>query len=763
MINKSIPKLDSERIVTGQPIYTDDFPLPPGALTLKLLRCPYAHARILEINCEIAKKVPGVVAVYTYLDVPQRRYTRSGKSYPESSPYDHLLLDQTLRYVGDEVAIVAAETEAAAQKALPLIRVKYEVLTPLLDPCAAEDNPIRVHPEPGMIAPSMPPHFEPERNVISQFDVEVGDIEKELCEAQVHVDSVYSTQAQAHCMMETYRAASYYDENGRIVVISSTQVPYHARRQIAYSLGLSVGQVRVIKPRIGGGFGGKSMVVVEPFVAFVTMMTKRPARLIYTRRETFEASSTRHAMVMRVELGADPDGTLRALRLNNINNTGAYGEDGPAVTMVAANNILPTYNRASAIRYQGKTVYTNMVPGSALRGYGATQSAFAIESAMNELADRLGMDPVELRRINMARLGDRGGVLHSEIRSCALEECIRRGKEMIGWDGKYPSYRIGETRVRGLGMAITTHRTSIPNVDKADVCLRLEDDGTFLLLSGSADLGTGSDTVLAQIAAEALQVSLSRIVVRSGDTDSCPYDSGAYASCTTYVTGNAVLKACKSMRGIIMEAAAKMLGLDVQQLIYGGERIVAAFSPDRQVTLRQIATRSHLGATELIFASESYGSQLAPIPYAASFAEVEVDLETGCVNLEDLVMVVDCGTVINPSLARVQAEGGVSMAVGLALYEDVLYDSRGRLLTNSFMQYKLPCRKDLNNRVRVEFAESYEPSGPYGAKSVGEIVVHATAPAIAHAVYNATGVRIRNLPITPEKIWSGLNKSGANR
>lgn len=759
MIGTSLPKLDARAIVSGEPVYTDDIPLPPSALTVKILRSPHAHAKIREIECAAALKLPGVAAVFTYRDVPQIRYTSSGKSYPESSPYDRLLLEQEVRYVGDEVAIVAAETEEAALRALAMIHVVYEPLPALLDAAQAEHNEIVVHTEPGLIAPSHPPRFEPESNVISQFELHKGDIDRELGLALSTLDATYHTQQQAHCMMETLRASSYLDSSGRLVVIASTQVPFHARRQIARALGISVGKVRVIKPRVGGGFGGKTVVCVEPLVAFVTLRTGRPARLVYTRRETFEATSTRHAMQLRVRLGADADGHLRALRVDNINNTGAYGEDGAAVTMVAANNILPTYNRADAICYVGKTVYTHTAPAGALRGYGATQSAFAIECAINELAWKLGMDPIEFRLKNMARPGDAGGILHSEIKSCRLAQCIERGRTLIGWDEKYPCRQISPTKVRALGMSITTHRTSIPNVDKAAVTVRLEDDATFLVLSGAADIGTGADTILAQLAAQALNVPMERIAVQTGDTDSCPYDSGAYASSTTYVTGNAVLRACASVRKMICAAGARLLEVPADAVVFDGQTVAVAACLEQRISLQTIATKAQLGTPELIIASETYGSQLAPLPFAAGFAEIELDLETGKYDLTNFTMVIDCGKVINPALARVQAEGGAAMGIGLAMFEEVHYDASGRLLTNSFLQYKIPCRGDLSGPIQIEFIESDEPSGPYGAKSLGEVVVHTPAPAIAHALFNAGRIRLRELPMTPEKVWQALRSN----
>lgn len=758
-VGVSVPKIDARANLSGSPVYVDDFPELPGTLYVKVLRSPYAHAVIESIDLSKAMKVKGVVTILTYKDAPDIRYSSSGGSYPESSPYDRKILEQTVRYMGDEVALIGAETIEAAEKALRLIKVSYKKLPVILNAVDSLKSDIVIHPESDMIVPSKPAGYRPEQNQISVYDINIGDVDSELEKSDVVHSAVYETQAQAHSMMETLRSYTYLDPDGRLTVIASTQAPYHLRRQVARSLGLSISKVRVIKMRVGGGFGGKKVAITEPLAGLVTMKTGRPAKLILSRKENFSATTTRHEMSLKVTLGADYDGTLRAIKVDNISNTGAYGEEGPAVTMVTANNILPSYNRANAIRYHGKTIYTNKVSGAALRGYGATQGGFALECAVSEMAAKIGMDPYEFRIRNMAKLGDAGGVLHSEIKSCALEQCMERGKQLIGWDEKYPCRRVGENLVRAVGCALTTHRTSIPGADKATVILRLERDGSYLLLTGAADLGTGSDTVLVQLAAETLSTEIEKICIRSGDTDAGTYDTGAFASSTTYVAGNAVLQASQKLREMILSTGAAMLNCKTEAVDFNGKQVYIKDSPETYVSIEDIGSKSEAGGTEQIIATATYASGLAPLTFMSGFAEIELNLKTGKIELVKFVSIADCGKVINPALAKVQAEGGIMMGIGLALFEDVHYSKAGKLQTDSFMQYKIPCREDVPaGCIQVDFIESNEPSGPYGAKSIGEASVHTVAPAIADAVYHAAKIHLRSLPFTPEKVFWELKK-----
>jgi len=756
IVGTSIGKIDGMAISTGKPVYTDDLVM-PNTLVIKLLRSPHAFARIIAIDVTTAEKIPGVACIITYKDVPQVRFSVAGQSYPEPSPYDRLILDQIVRYVGDEVAIIAAVDEKTALRAMKLIKVEYEVLEPVLDFETAQGHTSIVHPEKDLFC-NFDIGMSQQENIVSSQNVEFGDVEKELQSCDVVADGTYYIQAQAHCMMETYRAFSYLDHMGRLVVISSTQIPFHVRRKLARALEMSASKIRVIKPRIGGGFGGKQTVVVEIFTAIVTLKTGKPAKLIYDREETFSCTNSRHAMRLTVRVGANADGYIRAVDIQGLSDTGAYGEHASTVFMVVGQKTLPLYNKTKAVRFMGKVVYTNKMSGGAFRGYGATQGTFALETTINKLAEKLKIDPTELRLKNLIKQGESslayGGKL---LGSSTLDDCIETGKKLIGWDKKYPRIVKG-TKVRSVGMAVTMQGSGIAGIDTASAEVRLNDDGNYTLLVGSTDMGTGSDTILAQMAAEILETGMDTIIVHAADTDVSPYDPGSYASSTTYVTGMAVVKAATELRQKIVEHGAKLLDVSPEDVEFDGQ-VIRSLTGEKELTLEKLAVTMVLGAGNLQLVGQgTYGSPVSPPPFIAGFAEIEVDTETGKVELLDYVAVVDCGTVVNPNLARLQVEGGIAQGIGLALYEEVRYGEKGRLQTNNFMQYKIPCRKDVGV-IRVAFEESFEPTGPFGAKSLGEVVVNTPAPAITHAVYNAVGVRINRLPITPEKVFMGMKKN----
>lgn len=756
IVGKGMAKQDGIAIATGKPVYTDDLVM-PNTLVVKILRSPHAFAKITSIDISKAEKLEGVECILTYKDVPNIRFTSAGQSFPEPSPYDRLILDEIVRYVGDEVAIIAAADEKTALKAMSLIKVTYEVWDPVLDFEKAEGHPSIVHPEDDLHC-NFNIGLQKEKNIASAHKVEVGDVEEDLKKCAVVVEETYYTQAQAQAMMETYRAFSYFDHTDRLVVVSSTQIPFHVRRILSKSLQLPASRIRVIKPRIGGGFGGKQTSVAEIFPAIVTIKTGKPAKIVYDRRETFTCTNSRHAMRLKVRLGADREGYIRAVDIQGLSDTGAYGEHAPTVFAVTGEKTLPLYNKTNAVRYMGHAVYTNKMPAGALRGYGATQGTFALESTVNKLAERLNMDPAEIRLKNLIREGETS-LIHKDhpLGSSSLHRCIEKGKVLIGWDQKYPSKDAGSNKVRAVGMAVTMQGSGIAGVDTASAEIKFNDDGSFTLLIGSTDMGTGSDTILAQMAAEVLETAVENIIVNAADTDVSPYDPGSYASSTTYVTGMAVVKAAEDLKQQIILKGAGFLDVPPEEVAYDGENL-STFDGNKTISLKKLAELMILGTGKLqLVGNATYGSSVSPPPFVAGFAEVEVDRETGKVDLVDYVAVVDCGTVINPNLARVQTEGGIVQGIGMAMFEDVRYNQRGQLQTNSFMQYKIPCRKDINN-IRVDFEESYEPTGPFGAKSIGEVVINTPAPAIVHAVYNAVGVRITNLPITPEKVFMGMQK-----
>lgn len=754
-VNKAVPKTDGMALTSGKGLYTDDL-APRDCLVVKVLRSPYAFARIKSIRKETASRVTGIACILTWEDVPKIRYTLAGQSYPEPSPYDRYILDQVVRYVGDPVAIVAGRDEASVDKAMRMIQVKYEVLEPVIDFEKALDNPSVIHPESDYHT-NFNIGGDPSRNLVSSGCESDGDVEAALAGCDVVVDRTYYTKANAQAMMETFSTYTWLDQTGRLNVTSSTQVPFHCRRIIAHALGLPQGAVRVTKPRIGGGFGAKQTLVSELFPALVTLRTGRPAKIVYTRREVFQASNSRHQMRVHVRVGAMRDGTIKAVDMHALSNAGAYGEHASTTVGLVGHKNIPLYAKDAAFRFTYEVVYTNTMAAGAYRGYGATQGCFAMESAVNELAAQLGMDPAQLRLKNLPQQGMNMPAYYNEpLSSSCLPQCIQRGMEMIGWAEKYPSVRVDDRHVRGVGMAITMQGSGISAVDTATATIKLNDDGFYTLMIGATDMGTGCDTILAQMAAEVLECPMEWISVAPIDTDYSPYDTGSYASSTTYVTGTAVVKACTELVEKITNEGARRLGIHPERARFDGQVVYDHTNPDTRITLAKLGQDSVVGpGSQWLTATASHCSPTSPPPLMAGFAEVEADLETGEVKVVDYVGVVDCGTVVNKNLARIQAEGGIAQGIGMALFEDVCYDGRGMMANNSFLQYKIPSRTDLP-QIRVEFEESYEPNGPFGAKSIGEVVINTPAPAVAHAIRNATGVQVRDLPITAEKLVLGM-------
>ena len=754
-VNRPLRKKDAMALVTGKPVFLDDVTR-GDYLVVKVLRSPHANAMIEEIRQDAAKKVPGIEAIFTWEDVPDQRFTMAGQTYPEPSPYDRLILDRHVRFVGDAVAIVAGRDEACVDRALKLLKVKYQVLPAILDFHEAKDNELLVHPEDNWVSMA-PVGADNKRNLCAQETDGQGDVEQVLRECDQVVERTYHTKANQQAMMETFRTACYMDTYGRLNIISSTQIVFHVRRIISNALGIPQTKIRVTKPRIGGGFGAKQTVVAEVYPAFVTWKTGKPSKIIYSRYESQIASSPRHEMEVKVRIGAMKNGKIRAIDVYTLSDTGAYGEHGPTTVGLSGHKSIPLYRNLDAYRFAYDVVYTNHMSAGAYRGYGATQGLFAVESAVNELAEKLGMDPVKLREQNMVRQGDVMPAYYGEPnRSCALDRCLARAKEMIGWDEKYPCRDMGNGKVRSVGMGMAMQGSGISGVDTGSASIKLEQDGTYTLSIGSADMGTGCDTILSQMAAEVLECSLEHISVCAADTDSSPYDSGSYASSTTYVTGKAVEMAAMELKDRILKLAAQKLEGNQDDLEFTGAEIRNRHT-GQHMTLRELAEASTCGNTMALVASVTNSSPVSPPPFMVGMAEIELDTETGAVELLDYVAVVDCGTPVNPNLARVQTEGGLVQGIGMVLCEDIRYSQRGQMLNNSLMQYKIPTRLDMG-KIRVEFESSYEPTGPFGAKSIGEIVINTPLPALAHAIANATGVWFGELPITSEKIWRALQE-----
>ncbi len=750
-VNQAMRKKDAMQLVTGQPVYMDDV-IPQDCLIVKLLRSPHANAIVQEIDTSRALLVPGIEAIYTWKDVDQqgRRYTQAGQTYPEPSPYDRLVIDRHVRFAGDVVAILAGKDEKCVDKAMKLIKVRYEVLPAVLDYHTALDNPVLVHPEENWESLA-PVGADNKRNLCAHDESGAGDIEAVLAGCDVVIDHTYHTRACQQAMMETFRTYCSIDAYGRLNVLSSTQIVFHCRRILANALHIPKSMIRVAKPRIGGGFGAKQTSVCEVYPAFVTWKTKKPSKIIFSRYESQIASTPRHEMEMHVRLGATKDGIVRGIDLYTLSNTGAYGEHGPTTVGLSGHKSIPLYGKAEAFRFVSDVVYTNHMSAGAYRGYGATQGLFAVESAVNELADKLGIDPFVIRQRNIVREGDVMPAYYGQVNtSCALDRCLQAVHDNIGWDEKYPVRDMGNGKVRAVGMGMAMQGSGITSVDVGSASLKINDDGFYTLSIGAADMGTGCDTILAQIAAEVLDCPLDNVTVLGADTDSSPYDSGSYASSTTYVTGKAVEQCAEQLKQKICQVGAGLLGLDERAVVFAGDAVTSEDGTQR-ATLAQIAAASQCGSNTALEAVVTHSSEISPPPFMVGAAEVEVDLETGEAQVIRYEAAVDCGTPVNPNLARVQAEGGILQGIGMALTENVTYDDRGMPRENSLMQYKIPARNDIGH-IHVVFESSYEGTGPFGAKSIGEVVINPPLPAVADAIYHATHKRFYELPITREQI-----------
>ena len=748
-VGKSVRKKDSMQLLLGKPVYTED--IAPDALVVKLLRSPHANAMVESIDTSKAKKVPGVVDVYTWEDVPDQRFSNAGQTYPETSPYDRLIIDRHVRFVGDVVAIVAAENEKAAQTALSRIKVEYDVLEPVLDFRTAKDNPVLVHPEDNW-------HMlcdlggDNTRNLVGTTSDAGGDIEAVLADCDVVLERTYHTKAYNQAMMETFRTFTQLDRYGRLHVVSSTQIVYHVRRILSHALGIPKSRIRVEKPRIGGGFGAKQTAVCEVYPAFVTMKTGRPALCVFSRKESQTCGSPRHEMEIKIRLGANNDGRIRALGVTTLSNSGAYGEHGWATVGLTGHKSIPLYTGSlEAFKFDANVVYTNMQPSGAYRGFGATQGQFAVETAVNELAAKLGRDPVELREQNMVREGMSMPAYFGEMaNACALDRCMQHCGDMFGWKEKFPVRDMGNGKVRAAGVAMSMQGSGISGIDVGSVTVKLNDDGGYMLLIAAADMGTGCDTILAQMVAEHMECPVEAVNVFGADTDASPYDSGSYASSTTYVTGMAVEKACTQLKERLCAIAAEVLGCDAAELRFEGG-CVRHDATGRTVSLPEIAAKSQCSCSLAPEATAQHSSPVSPPPYMVGMVEIELDRETGVVEVLDYAAVVDCGIPINPALARIQVEGGIVQGIGHTLMEDVTRTPKGAIRESSLFTYRLPTRLD-TGRINVEFEHSYEPTGPFGAKSIGEVVINTPGPALAQAIYRATGVWHRELPILPEHI-----------
>lgn len=765
-VNKGVRKVDALGLATGRALYTDDFEA-PGLLHGKILRSPYANARIKSIRCARARALKGVEAVMTYRDVPRIPVTTAGQGYPEPSPYDKVILDNRVRFVGDEVALVVAVSESVAAAALDLIEVDYEELEPLLDPRKALDKgaPV-VHDEKDCSIP-IPVPYEPGRNLAARVDAAIGDVDKAYRNSPVKVSGEYENHISAHSALEPHCSLAYLDPDGRLIIVSTTQVPFHVRRIVSRALDIPVKRIRVIKPRLGGGFGGKQDIVLEPYAAAAALKTGRPVKIRLTREEVFTSSRTRHGMITSIRMGADREGIISAIDLHALSNTGAYGNHGLTVACNVGMRTLVMF-ACPNMRFTADVVYTNLPNAGAYRGYGGTQGILPTACAVDELAEKLSLDPVDLLLKNiihpgsevpiLSKLGEGATTGAPRIGSFELAECLRVGAEAFGWKKKRRREPDRGRYRRGVGMSPMIQGSSIPYIDMASAFIKMNDDGSFNLQMGATDIGQGSDTVLAQIAAETLSVKTSDIIVYSSDTDLTPFDVGAYASSTTYLSGRAVKKTAEKVREIVIRAAAEMLGAAPEDLCLRAGRVHAPGG--RSIGLKEVGTYTLYEKNQFqVAACESCISEESPPPTAAHFVEIELDTLTGKIKILKYVQALECGTPINPVLARGQAVGAVVNGLSYALVEQFIFGPKGRLLNPNYDYFKIFSSRDIPDLTTI-FVPSYEESGPYGAKSVGEVCINGPMPAICNAIYNAVGVRIRRAPFTPDRVMAELEKHG---
>ncbi|HKM10356.1 MAG TPA: molybdopterin cofactor-binding domain-containing protein [Bacilli bacterium] len=763
VVNKKTRSVDGHAEMMGRPVYTDDYAA-HGSLVCRMLRSPHAFAHIKNIDTSKAEALNGVKCVLTYKNVPHVAMSRAGQGAPAPSPIDKFILDEYVRYVGDEVALVAAIDEQIAEDALKLIEVEYELLEPVLDYKTAYQNKNVIHPEDG-ISQAFEMGFRPKENVAATYEMEIGNVEKVLSECDVVIEHTAESQAQAHAMMEPHCSNAHLDDHDRLVIYTCTQTPFHMRRILTKTLNLPLNKVRIIKPRVGGGFGGKQAFHCEFFVALVTLRTGLPSRMSYTREEVFSSSYTRHPMMISMKIGANKDGVIKAIDCRALSDTGAYGEHALTVFMIVGSKVLPLYNKVEAVKFGGRVVYTNHVPAGAFRGYGAIQGNYVLETAIDILAEKLHISPIELRMKNSMKEGETSPIFEIMgegtkgtpmiMESCKLPYCIERGAELIGWDKKYPRIQVGPHTIRSVGMAIAMQGSGIPLMDMGSSSIKLNDDGTYVVTSGATDIGQGSDTVITQIVAEELMTTVDKVTIYSSDTDLTPFDVGAYASSTTYISGNAALKAAQKMKERLIKEAARVLDAAEEDIEFDGLTFKAK---NNEITLPDLARQiTYSKEMKQIAVTESYFGHVSPPPFMAGYAEIEIDTETYEYKLIDYVSVVDCGTTINPMLAKGQVEGGIVQGYGMASTEAVLYNSHGKLLSNSFSSYHIPTHKEIT-KLTTEFADSYDPTGPFGAKSVGEIGIDTPPAVLCNAIYNAVGVRINDLPITPEKIMRAIKE-----
>jgi len=757
IVGKKTRRVDGLSLAKGKAVFADDMPK-KDYLYAKILHSPIAHGKIVSIDKSKALALDGIEIILTHEDFTPHYFTTAGQGYPEPSPRDTSMFNKTMRFVGDRVAVVAGESLEVVEEALALINVEYEELPTIFDMGDSIDNDTVIHP--GKDGFSF--LHDASRNIAANISEELGDVQKGFNDSDYVFEGTYFTPYAQQCSIEPHITLTWLDENDRLIIRTATQVPYHVRRVVAEILDIPVGKIRVIKPRIGGGFGGKQEILNEEVCSAVTLNTGKPCRLEYTREEEFYAARSRHPQKVTYKIGLNKDLMMQSIDMEILQNCGGYGPHALTVMSVSASKTLALY-RAPNVRIQANAVYTNLPPAGAYRGYGAPQGYFALESLMDEIAEQLNVDPIELRKKNYFREGEDVSIAKVLgegregfpviLQSNGIDACIDRGRELIDWDTLKNEKKSGIFR-RGVGMATVAQASGIAGIDMGSVFIKMNEDGSFNLNMGATDLGTGSDTALAQIAAEVLDVPVDKMIVISSDTDTTPFDTGAYASSTTYVTGAAVKKAAEDVLSQILEQGKKLL--EVDEATIENNQVVS--TDGQSISYQDICTKSfytdHQTQIQAVASKVSYDS---PPPYNATFADVIVDTETGFVKVNKIVSITDSGQIINPQMSEGQAEGAIPQSLGMTLTEHMIFDDKGRPINTDFENYHIYTSIDMPEII-AEFVHTDEPTGPYGAKAVAEIPINGPAPAVANAIYNACGVRIRECPITPEKVLNGINQ-----
>lgn len=785
IVGKNCPKIDSAKMVQAKPCYVEDR-IPANACVIKMLRSPHPHAWIKHLDVSKAEALPGVVSVITHKNCPDVPYTPGGQSAPEPSPLDRRMFGQKLRHVGDRVAAVVAESPEIAEQALKLIDVEYDVLKPVMtiDEAMAEDAPI-IHNEPieygvgapddleeqnknadpreGKIIVNFPIGCFPRKNIAASVRGHIGDLAKGFDEADVVIERTYESKQVQQLPVETHICYSYMDGE-RLVMHDSTQVPWHVRRQVAKIIGVKQNKVHIVKERVGGGYGSKQDILLEDVCAWATWTTGRPVYFHHTREEEFISNSSRHVAKVTVKLGAKKDGTLTAIDMEFRANTGPYGNHALTVPSNGPALSLPLYP-CDNVDFRVTTYYSNICPTGAYQGYGAPKGNFALTMAMAELADELGLDHLDMVEKNRVVEGQELKILAAigegkmptsapKVHSCALEGILREGRKLIEWDS--PKSAEGDWKV-GRGVAIIQQKSGIPDIDQANCSIKMTSDGTFIVHSGAADIGTGLDTVINKLTAEVLCCPMEEITIHSGDTDHAPFDKGAYASSGTCFSGNAAKRAAEAMREKILKCGAEMLDEPVEDVEIVAPGMVKG--KKGEVSYAEIAHKAESGTGwGQLLASGCFTTPEFAFPYGANFAEVAVNTRTGEIRLDKFHALLDCGTPVNPDLALGQIYGASMRAIGHSLTEELVYDDNGIPLTRDLKSYGAPMIGDIPRDFRAVLVPSDDPVGPYGAKSISEIGVNGAAPAIASAIHDACGVWIRDWHFTPEKVLRGLNK-----